>query len=216
MQGRTSNLPEFMTSSNSERIGPQRPGRFSETDFRDLLQSVSEGSEDAAWQIIERHGDAIFRAVRRSLSSRMRQRFDSADFVQLVWKSFFSKPTGLERFSTPEEMAAFLVGMARNKVAMEARRCLIRPTANMNRERYLDDSREDVGGTLKSRDPGPIDVAIAKERYDRFLEGKPEHYRKIIKMKIIGHKQREIASEVGVDERTVQRVLKKLCQEIGC
>lgn len=199
----------------NERITSLEPNSSSETDFRNLILRVSEGSEEAAWEIIDKYGDAIFRAVRRSLNSRMRQRFDSADFVQLVWKSFFHKCAKFERFSTPEEMAAFLVGMARNKVAMEARRCLIRPTANMNRERYLDDSNENVGASLRSPEPDPIDVAIAKERYDEFLRDKPEHYQEIINLSMVGYKQRDIALRVGVDERTVRRVLHKLCQEIG-
>ena len=199
----------------TKQIEPPKSSSSSETEFRNLILRVSEGSEDAAWEIIDKHGEAIFRAVRRSLNSRMRQRFDSADFVQLVWKSFFQKRAGFDRFSTPDEMAAFLVGMARNKVAMEARRCLIRPTANMNRERYLDDSNENVGASLLSADPDPSDVAIARERYEQFMQDKPEHHQKIIKLSMSGHKQSDIAALVGVDERTVRRVLNKLCQEIG-
>ena len=204
-----------MASLNTDRKELPSPCDFSKLEFRELIQRVSDGSEEAAWEIIDRHGEAIFRAVRRSLNTRMRQRFDSADFVQLVWQSFFRKPAGFDRFSSPEEMAAFLIGMARNKIKMETRRCLVRPTENMNRERYLNDSSEQLGDTLRSREPEPVDVVIAKERYDQFLQDKPEHYRKIIRMKIAGHKQRDIASAVGVDERTVRRVLKNLCEEIG-
>jgi RNA polymerase sigma factor (sigma-70 family) len=210
--GKSYRIFNFM---NKEQTVLAKADGVPETDFRELISRVSEGSEEAAWEIIDKHGDAIFRAVRRSLNSRMRQRFDSADFVQLVWKSFFHKRAGFERFSTPEEMAAFLVGMARNKVAMEARRCLVRPTANMNRERYLDDSSENVGACLRSPDPDPSDVAIARERYEQFLQDKPEHYQQIIKLSMGGHKQRDIAIQVGVDERTVRRVLNKLCQENG-
>lgn len=198
--------------------GPKEHAKIApgaDTEFRSLLGRVSEGSEEAAWEIIEEYGDAIFRAVRRALNSRMRQRFDSADFVQLVWASFFRKRGGLDRFATPGELAAFFVGMAQNKVAMEARRCLIRPKSNMNRERSLDDPRTGIKAVLESPTPGPLDVAVAKEQYDRFLDDQPEHYRKIIHLKLAGHTQRDIAARLGVADCTVRRFLKKLCLEIS-
>jgi RNA polymerase sigma factor (sigma-70 family) len=145
----------------------------------------------------------------------MRQRFDSGDFVQLVWASFFKARGGFDRFSSPNELAAFLVGMARNKVAAEARRCLIRPTSNMNRERYLDDSNDDIAQSLQSSEAEPVDVAIAKEQYERFLEGQPDHYRQIVELRLAGHTQRDVASQVGLAECTVHRFLNKLCQQIG-
>ena len=106
-----------------------KPAPAENVSFRDLLEQVSEGSEEAAWDLVENYGVTILRAVRRALDSRMRQRFDSTDFVQLVWASFFKARGRLDRFSTPAELAAFLVKMARNKVGMEARGCLVRPGA---------------------------------------------------------------------------------------
>ena len=54
--------------------------------FRSLICHVREGSEDAAWDLVEQYGEAIRRAVRRALNERLRSKFDSLDFVQLVWK----------------------------------------------------------------------------------------------------------------------------------
>ena len=87
-------------------------------DFRDLMRRVHEGSEDAAWQLVGQYGDPIRRAVRRALNARLRSKFDSLDFVQLVWSSFFRDRGRLDRFNHPEELVAFLVTMARNKVTV--------------------------------------------------------------------------------------------------
>ena len=58
-------------------------------DFPSLMQQISMGSEDAAWELVERYGELIRRAVRRVLNKKLRSKFDSLDFVQLVWSSFF-------------------------------------------------------------------------------------------------------------------------------
>ena len=59
-------------------------------EFRALMQRLREGSDEAAWQLVEQYGEPIRRAVRRALSARLRPQFDSLDFVQLVWSSFFA------------------------------------------------------------------------------------------------------------------------------
>lgn len=58
-------------------------------DFFLLMRRIREGSEDAAWELFEKYGGYIRRAVRRALNPRLRTQFESQDFVQMVWKSFF-------------------------------------------------------------------------------------------------------------------------------
>jgi len=53
-------------------------------DSRTLMRRVSRGSEDATWELIERFGRAIQRAVRRALNKELRRKFDSLDFVQMA------------------------------------------------------------------------------------------------------------------------------------
>ena len=81
-------------------------------DFCRLMGRVGEGSEDAAWELVARYGEQIHRTVRRVLNIKLRSKFDSLDFVQLVWKSFFQVRNKCDRFHRPEELAAFLVTMA--------------------------------------------------------------------------------------------------------
>lgn len=60
-------------------------------DFRGLLNRIKEGDDTAAWELVEHYGEDIRNAVRRSLNRRLRPKFDSLDFVQLVWSSFFRR-----------------------------------------------------------------------------------------------------------------------------
>ncbi len=179
-------------------------------EFRCLMQQVRGGSEEAAWELVSQFGEPIRRAVRRALNEKLRPKFDSVDFVQLVWSSLFRVREKLDRFDRPEELAAYLVAMARNKVGMEIRRRLLTAKFNVAREQSLDQMRAEGGADLSSREPAPIEAAIARERWNSMLEGQPHHYREIIHLRLQGHTYQSIADLVHLDECTVRRFLKRL------
>lgn len=179
-------------------------------DFHDLMRRVREGSEDAAWQLVNEYGESIRRAVRRALNDRLRSKFDSLDFVQVVWNSLFRARERLERFNHPGELAAYLIAMARNKVGMEVRRRLMTEKHYVGNEQSLDQLCAGGSHDIASRQPSPIDVALAREQWDRILQDQPPHYRKIILLRLQGHTYQSIADAVHLDECTVRRFLKKL------
>jgi RNA polymerase sigma factor (sigma-70 family) len=195
-------------------LGQMAPLSMAHSDehFRELLRRVREGCEDAAWELIDLYADALRRAVRRALDERLRPQFDSLDFVQMVWKSFFRVRHLTARFNSPGALGAYLVKMARNKVGMEFRRRLMTEKYNVNRERSLD--AEKALGVLDIRDPGPapIEVAIAHERWDGLLRSQPARYRQIIALKLQGHTCREIGRSLHLAECTVRRFLNKLLE----
>jgi len=60
--------------------------------FSLLLEQARAGSDSAARELIERFGPFILRVIRNRLDPRLRSIFDSADFSQAVWASFFAMP----------------------------------------------------------------------------------------------------------------------------
>jgi RNA polymerase sigma factor (sigma-70 family) len=178
--------------------------------FRDLMGRVREGSEDAAWELVNQYGESIRRAVRRALNERMRSKFDSLDFVQIVWNSLFRVRDKLDRFDRPEELTAYLVAMARNKVGMEVRRRLMTQKFDVRHEESLDQRHAKGYSDIASRQPAPIDVAIAREQWDRLVQDQPQRYRQIIELRLQGHTYQSIAETVDLDECTVRRFLKRL------
>jgi RNA polymerase sigma factor (sigma-70 family) len=179
-------------------------------DFRGLIDRVREGSEDAAWELVHRYGESIRRAVRRALNDRLRSKFDSLDFVQIVWNSLFRVRDKLDRFEGPDELTAYLVAMARNKVGMEVRRRMTTEKHGLKHEKSLDRLRAKGRVDVPGSQPAPVDVAIAREQWDRLLEGQPQHYRRIIQLRLQGHTFQSIADTVHMDERTVRRFFKRL------
>src|SRR5689334_5255243 len=93
-----------------------------EESFADLIAQIREGSESAAWRLIELYGPHIRRVVQRHLDRRLRGKFDSIDFVQAVWASFFREPGQIRDFQTSTEIVEYLATSARYKVFDETRR----------------------------------------------------------------------------------------------
>jgi RNA polymerase sigma factor (sigma-70 family) len=181
-------------------------------DFCRLMHRLDEGSEEAAWELVSRYGEEIRRGVRRTLNIKLRSKFDSLDFVQLVWKSFFRVPDKHGRFYRPEQLGAYLLAMARNKVGMETRRRLTTEKYNVGHEQSCSFLHAE---DLASRQPAPIDVAIAHEQWDRMLKDQPPHYRQIIQLRLQGYTCQDIGKAIHVTERTVRRVLKKLLDTVS-
>jgi RNA polymerase sigma factor (sigma-70 family) len=179
-------------------------------DFHDLVQRLRDGSEDAARELVERYGMAIRRAVRRALDEKLRPKFDSLDFVQVVWNSFFRVPGKMERISSPQELMKYLLAMARHKVNYENRRFLHRQNHNVNREVSLERLQAHSRLNPASHDPGPEDVAVAHEQWERLLEGQPARCRQIIHLRLQGYSFTRIGEQLQMSERTVRRVLNKL------
>jgi RNA polymerase sigma factor (sigma-70 family) len=179
-------------------------------DFEALMQRVRQGSPEAARQLVSKCGPHILRMVRRRMNVKMRARFDSADFVQSVWASFFAKQPENVNFDKPEALVAYLVQMAHNKVIEEMRDRMLRPKNDVSREHSLDGSAAYEAGLLTCRQPRPSQVFVAQETYERMMEKLDAKTQAIVERLRAGHMHHEIAKEFGVTTKTVQRVLHKL------
>ncbi len=195
-----------MEDSCPERTGGLREER---EQFALLMERVRAGSRDAAAQLLEEYGSHIRRVVRRKLSRRLRSRFDSLDFVQDVWASFFAVPEGQQQFEEPEALIAFLVTVAKNKVIEAVRRGFM-TRRNLNQERSLDGSAAIQAQGVAARQPTPSQLAAAKERWDQLVESASDQQEQMLHLLQEGKTHEEIASRLGVNERTIRRTLAKL------
>lgn len=184
-------------------------------EFKNLMQRVHDGSEDAARELLDRYGEHILRVVRRKLSRELRSKFDSVDFVQAVWASFFAGAPKRRGFEHPQALIAFLVTLAQNKVVDAVRQRMLTQKYNVNRERALDGSVSGEAAALAAREPSPSQVAVANDEWRRLLADLPARYRRMLELLREGHTQKDIARELGVNEKTVRRLLDRLNEEPG-
>jgi RNA polymerase sigma-70 factor (ECF subfamily) len=177
--------------------------------FQDLLQRARESCDQSARELVERYGPHILRVVRRRLNRRLRSKFDSVDFVQAVWASFFALPMEKYQFDRPEQLVEFLMGLARNKVVDAVRQRLVTQKYNIERELPIHDSAVHEQLDLAARGPTASQVAIAKEEWERLQDVERTRDDRILHSLGTGLNLQEIAREIGVSEKTVRRVLRR-------
>jgi RNA polymerase sigma factor (sigma-70 family) len=181
------------------------------TDFRRLMDRVRTGCPDAARELFDKYGGHVRRVVRRRLHQRLRPQFDSTDFTQAVWASFFATPAERFAFDTPDALVAFLAGMAVHKVTDAYRRRVRTAKCNARREEPM--PTDGVGGADAPRDrrqPTASQVAVANEEWERLLEGQPAHYRLALELLRRGFTQAETAARLGMDPKQIRRLLQRL------
>jgi RNA polymerase sigma factor (sigma-70 family) len=178
-----------------------------QTGFQETMRRAITGSQEDIQRLINDYGHCIQRVVRRRLDTRLRSKFDSLDFVQMVWASFFRDSGQPDRFGAPEEFVRYLVTMARNKVVDEERRRLKGARYNCTQETSYDESQHPASGAAMAT---PSQFAIAREQFQRLVTNESERDREVVRMKMNGASFVEISQALGINERTARRVVDRL------
>src|SRR5215469_14317421 len=94
-------------------------------EYAEFIRRIRQGDEQAAMELVRRHEAEIRLEVRSWLRMRnpaLRRVFDSMDICQSVLASFFARAAvGDFDLDEPRQLIRLLVGMARKKVAEQAR-----------------------------------------------------------------------------------------------
>src|SRR6185312_6674034 len=175
-------------------------------EIRGFIARIRAGEEEAARELLRRYEAKVRLVVRRQLPKLLRSRFDSLDFLQSVWGSFFHRVrTGSTDIEDEPNLVAFLAWAARNRVVDEYRRASSQKQ-DMRREEPLWD-----GGDRPRDLVAPLatasQVAQANEALERLEERLPDDRRALLALKAEGYSCREIGEQLGLGERTVQRAI---------
>lgn len=182
------------------------------SEFEQLMERIRAGDAEAARELYHSYGKAIQLVVRRrlNLNRRMRSEFDSVDFVQEVWAAFFRTDPEHLTFRTPEQLAAFLLRLLRNKL-VDAYRLGYRTEERNPRKmiRYLRKNCDD----MPAPQPTPSQLAVAEEEFRRLLWNKPPKIRSALEMLRAGCSRQEIAQKLGLNPKMIQRLLQRLDEQ---
>jgi RNA polymerase sigma-70 factor (ECF subfamily) len=139
----------------------------------------------------------------------LRSKFDSLDFVQIMWASLFREPAKLRSFESPQDLISFLVTIARNKVVNELRRRTQYAKYNVSREMHST-AENNTGGELRQAAPTPSAVAIAKERWDHMLSNQNATVQSVVTLRLCGESFVDIAHKLQINERTARKAIARL------
>ncbi len=183
-------------------------------DLPGFLARIRAGDEEAARELLARYEAEVRLVVRRQLPRLLRSRFDSLDFLQSVWGSFFRRVrTGPADFDDSRHLVGFLARAAKNKVIDEYRRAASLKQ-DMRREEPLAAGDGGLVGDLPDGGDSPSALAEAHEAYDRLRDLLPEGRHAILELKADGLSSREVGDRLGLSERTVQRVIEDLRRRV--
>lgn len=178
--------------------------------FTELMARVREGSSDAIRELVETYGRYVMIAVRRHLSDKIRNQYDSIDFSQAVWGSFFRLSESCPEFKTPKQLIAYLVTVSKNKVIDECRKRLNTQRYDVGREQQVPGSGIKEDRRRRGTIPTPSAIVTAKERWEQLMANQPDAMASILRMRASGATFDEIAEATGLNERHIRRVIKRL------
>lgn len=180
------------------------------SEFHRLIAKVQEGDGEAARRLYEQFGEYLMRAVRARLHRRLRPKFDSIDFTQDVWGSFFTRVIDKYELTKPEELVNLLSAMARNKIIEVSRGHghIGRSKRRLPREDYFEESA--AAQRALTTPTTPSQIAMSEEAWTRLLAGQPPVYRRVLLLLREGVPHETIAADLGITLRTVQRVIRKV------
>ncbi len=178
-------------------------------EFHALMNKVLSGSQSAAQELFRDYEPYLLRAIRRRLSNRIRSKFDSLDFAQDVWASFFAELPERRAFESPDMLIAFLTKLAQNKVIDAVRQRTKTQKYDVKREESIDDSKRFDKDNLAADQLTPSQILMTQEEWKEFLRKQPLVYQRIFILLREGKSHQEIAGELGIHVRTVQRVVSR-------
>lgn len=155
-------------------------------DLRPIFDRVLSGDKDAYRQIVRQYSLSL----RSYLASQMHHLDDVDDLAQEVFITAFKQ---LERFRIDEDFAAWLRGIARNKLKTYYRSLARRDSA-------MDRFRNEVN-QLISVDLEKLAQSLREEKIERLLvciSKLPERMRHIVRAGLEGQRGAEVATELGM------------------
>jgi RNA polymerase sigma factor (sigma-70 family) len=177
-------------------------------EFNELLRRARAGDNGAIRDFLSQFEQEVRTMVRSRLPRKLRNQFDSTDFVQAVWQSFFVEADSRE-FDNVEHLRGFLFGMVRNKVSEQHRRLTKTEKYDLAKEERLYVRRGDREVPLEvvSPEPSASQAAQAVDRMEQLTAGRSPLEIEVLTLR----RQRltfvEIANRTGINERTVRRVI---------
>jgi RNA polymerase sigma-70 factor (ECF subfamily) len=184
--------------------------------FADIDLKLRAGDESAASEVFRRFGDRLVALARTKLDSRIRRKEDPEEVVQSAYGSFFSRyRAGKLDLSTWGSLWSLLT-------VITVRKCLNRAEYYMARCRSVageidaaswDGAAEGLSEAI-DREPTPLEAAVLDETVELMMHGLEERDRTIVELSLDGHSPRDISVRLGVSERKVVRLRKRMKERL--
>jgi DNA-directed RNA polymerase specialized sigma24 family protein len=209
-------VPPKLLADTERALTTRPPAMAQDGTFAEFIRRIRAGDAQAAEELVRRYESVIRVEVRHRLSDpRLRRLFDSMDISQSVLASFFVRAsTGQYELDEPAQLVKLLVGMARNKLAFQARkqRALRR---DHRRVETLDPESCDVPAS----DPSPSQEIAHRELLETFRQRLSAEERHLADLRAQGRGWAEIVAALGGTaqgrRKQLARAIDRVAKELG-
>jgi RNA polymerase sigma-70 factor (ECF subfamily) len=181
--------------------------------FAELIDRLRTGDPQATEEIFARYAQRLSCLAEQQLSHKLAARFDGADVVQSVFRTFFRRSAeGEFCIDSSAELWRLLVQITLQKARAYGRR----HTAGVR-----DVTAEAPGGGAArlieavAHEPGPAEAAALVDQIEELLKGLPGLYCDLLQLRLEGFSVSDTAARLGVSRRTVHRALNLLQQRLN-
>lgn len=174
----------------------------------ELISRWREGDEAAAAELHRRYIEQLLRIVGGHLSQRMQSRIDADDVCQSVFRSVFRRVRhGEFEFHDDADVWKLLISVSLNKLRSKQRQALARKR-DVSREEAMGDLRQVDPFVVQclSRKPNMAEAAALAELWDQIVARLPSDCQDLLRMRIEGYSQQEIADQLKLSTRTIRRM----------
>ena len=187
-----------------------------EETFADLVRRLRTGDAGAAAELVRQYEPVIRLEARVRLHDlRLRRLLDSLDISQMVLGSFLVRASaGQYDLDRPEDLVKLLVGMARHKLAFEARK---QYAQRRDVRRRGDVSRQVLESVPGGPDPG--EQVAEQELLREFRQRLSAEERQLADLRSQGLDWAGVAARVGgtaqARRKQLDRAVERVAQELG-
>jgi len=175
-----------------------------------LLERLTQGELAAAEEVYLTFKPVLRVMVRRRLTPRLRAKFDSMDVVQSAWADILKgfRDEGWQ-FRDREHLRAYLVKVTYNHFVNFCRQ----HGRVMQHEQPF--AGDEPAGFPASAQPRPSELAQAEELWELLMGLCPPAHHHLLQLKRQGFPLAEIASQTGMHESSVRRILYDLARRLA-
>jgi len=173
------------------------PDKISRLSDASLLRRFRAGDDDAASALCSRYSSRLVELAKQSAGSDLLIRVDAEDIVQSAFGAFFHRVSiGHYLVEEGEELWKLLLVIVLNKVRMAGKH-------HRAAKRNIARTRSIFGDFSSAAEP----ATVLRMTIDDLLQPLPDSYQRIVHARIQGFQITEIADQVAIPCRTVERVL---------
>ena len=180
----------------------------------DLLARWRAGDAEAATELFRRYADRLIALARSRLSAKLARRVDPEDVVQSAYRSFFADARdGRFELQRGGDLWRLLVRITLNKLSTQVRRHSRQKRSARQEVTFgSEDSLLGISAGLLSHEPSPEEAVGLADHLEQIMRRLQPAQRRVLELRLQGHKLEETADQLQRSERTIRRVLEEIVE----